>query len=90
MFAEELKKQAAEQEQLKEEIKRLQTELDETKSQLTAVSLETESLESQKRTYQDEISSLQQIVNGMSFHVYSSVRAKILLGSLLFIAHGGW
>nr|XP_018910268.1 PREDICTED: rab GTPase-binding effector protein 1 isoform X2 [Bemisia tabaci] len=60
---EELKKQAAEQEQLKEEIKRLQTELDETRSQLTAVSLETESLESQKRTYQDEISSLQQIVN---------------------------
>lgn len=65
-FAAELKQQSIDREkQSTVELKRLQTELDDCQSQLTVLTLELHSkLESETRKYQEELSSLQHLLNG--------------------------
>jgi Rab GTPase-binding effector protein 1 len=67
MVAEELKRGAAEQSRLLADVKRLSSELDEAKSQLVVAGFRLESdLQDEKRKCQEEIASLQQIVQGIT------------------------
>jgi Rab GTPase-binding effector protein 1 len=65
MITEELKRGAVGQNQLLADVKRLTVELDEAKSQLVVAGFRLESdLHDEKRKCQEEIASLQQIVQG--------------------------
>ena len=69
-FAEELKRGTAEQNRLIAEVKRLSSELDEAKSQLLVAGFRLESdVQDEKRKREEEIASLQQIVQGMNLLV---------------------
>jgi hypothetical protein len=66
MIAEELRCGAADQSRLLADVKSLSTELDEAKSQLVVAGFRLESdLQDEKRKCQEEIASLQQIVQGI-------------------------
>jgi Rab GTPase-binding effector protein 1 len=66
MVSEELKRGALEQNRLMTEVKKLSSELDEAKSQLVVAGFRMESdLQDEKRKCQEEIASLQQIVQGI-------------------------
>ena len=65
MITEELKRGAVEQSQLLADVKQLTLELDEAKSQVVVAGFRMESdLQDEKRKCQEEIASLQQIVQG--------------------------
>ena len=68
MITEELKRGAVEQNQLLADVKQLTLELDEAKSQLVVAGFRMESdLQDEKRKCQEEIASLQQIVQGTMY-----------------------
>jgi hypothetical protein len=83
MVTEELKRGALEQSRLMADVKRLSSELDEAKSQLVVAGFRMESdLQDEKRKRQEEIASLQQIVQGI-MHCRLPVEVFILIGDLL-------
>jgi hypothetical protein len=83
MVTEELKRGSLEQSRLMADVKRLSSELDEAKSQLVVAGFRMESdLQDEKRKCQEEIASLQQIVQGI-MHYRLPIEIIILIGDLL-------
>jgi Rab GTPase-binding effector protein 1 len=79
VVTEELKRGVADQNRLLADVKRLSSELDEAKSQLVVAGFRMESgLQDEKRKCQEEIASLQQLVQG------------IILKTVINVSHVVW